>query len=134
MSTVNARQVLSNLYGLMMEINFHRADEDILSELNSNPDKTIDGHLLNIKRLRSKLKAQASKEKFQLALEQLTLLKQKGIGELQKLLDPQAQQQLVPLFRKFEGLTKEDEQSILEDQELLRMLELLKDKLDETNE
>ncbi len=134
MSTLNARQTLSNLYGLMMEINFHRADEDILAELQGNPDAKIDEHLLKIKRLRSKLKAQESKVRFQHALEQLTLLKQKGIDELQKLLGPQAQQQLVPLFRKFEGITKEDELAILEDQELLHMLEILKDKLDETNE
>lgn len=134
MSTVNARQALSNLYGLMMEMNFHREDEDILAELSSSPDASIEAHLLKIKRLRAKLKAEESKVRFELALEQLAILKQKGLSELQKLLGPQEQQQLVPLFRKFEGLSKEDEQAILEDQELLRMLEVLKDKLDETNE
>ena len=45
--------------------------------------------------------------------------------ELKKLLAPHEQVQLVPLFRKLEELT------ILEDQELLHLMEILKDKLDD---
>jgi hypothetical protein len=134
MGTVNAKQVLSNLYGLMMEMNFHRADEDVLAELHTNPDTQIEKHLVKIKQLNEKLKAEANKVRFQKAIEQIRILKQKGLDEIKKLIQPQEQEQLMPLFRKFEELTKEDEEAILEDQELLHLIEILKDRIDENPE
>lgn len=127
----HTKEILNNLYGLMMEINFHRSDEDILAQLQTNPDQQIDKHLLKIKRLSSKLRAEANKLRFQKAIEQITLLKQKGIDELKKFLKPQEQFQLVSLFSKFEELTSGDEASILEDEELLSFMATLKDRLDE---
>lgn len=38
MATLNPKQILSNLYGLMMEINYHRLDEEVLAELQQKPD------------------------------------------------------------------------------------------------
>lgn len=127
----NTKEILNNLYGLMMEINFHRPDEDILAGLQANPDQQIDRHLLKIKQLSAKLRAESNKIRFQKAIEQIAILKHKGINELKKILNPQEQTQLVPLFRKFEELTKDDEAVILQDQELLLLIEMLKDKLDE---
>ncbi len=132
MSAYNTRQVLSNLYGLMMEINYHRLDEEILSELATKPDAQIDRHLIKIKQLNAKLRAENNKRRFQQALEQIALLKQKGLDELKKLIGPQEETQLMPLFRKFEELTAEDEASILEDQELLQLMEILKDRMDDS--
>ncbi|MGN8072821.1 hypothetical protein [Mucilaginibacter sp. 22184] len=131
MATFNAKQVLSNLYGLMMEINYHRPDEEVLEELQQKPDPQIDKHLLKIKQLTAKLKAQQNTLRFQRALEQIRKLKEKGIEEIKKLASPQQQAQLIPLFRKFEELTKEDEASILEDQELLLLIEALKNEIDD---
>lgn len=133
MITLNDREVLSNLYGLMMEINLHQDDEDIFSELNANPDAQIDRHLVKIKQLNTKLRAEANKRMFQQAIEQIALLKQKGLEELKKLIHPQERAQLMPLFRKFEELTAEDEASILEDQELLHLMEILKDRIDDAS-
>lgn len=134
MGTVNVQQVLSNLYGLMMEINLHRTDEDVLAELHANPDPQIEKHLLKIKQLNTKLKAQANKVRFEKAIEQIKILKQKGLDEIKKLIQPHEQAQLIPLFRKFEELTQEDEAAILEDQELLHLMEILKDRIDENPE
>ncbi|MBS1753574.1 MAG: hypothetical protein KF741_13215 [Ferruginibacter sp.] len=128
---LNTKEILNNLYGLMMEINFHRSDEDILAQLQTNPDQQIDKHLLKIKQLSSKLRAEANKIRFQKAIEQITLLKQKGLDELKKFLKPQEQFQLVSLFSKFEELTSGDEAAILEDEELLNFMATLKDRLDE---
>jgi len=133
MKTANTKQVLSNLYGLMMEINFHRSHDEVLEELNNISDSNIDAHLVKIKRLSMKLKAVENQVRFKKVIDQFALLKSKGLDELKKLFGPEEEQQLVPLFRKFEELTKEDEQSIVEDQELLRLLDVLKDKLDESN-
>jgi hypothetical protein len=89
---------------------------------------------VKIKQLNAKLKAEANKVRFQKAIEQIRILKQKGLDEIKKLIQPQEQEQLMPLFRKFEELTKEDEEAILEDQELLHLIEILKDRIDENPE
>lgn len=130
MTTSNAKQVLSNLYGLMMEINFHRQDQEVLEELQQKPDPQLDKHLLKIRQLSTKVRAQQNKYYFQQALDQLKKLKEKGLDELKKLISPEQQVQIIPLFRKFEELTKDDEAAILEDQELLYLIELLKNKID----
>jgi len=131
MGTRNTKQILSDLYGLMMEINFHREDEEVLKELEENPDKQIDKHLLRIKKLSAQMKAKANLARFAKVKEQLALLRQRGVEEIQKLISPQERAQYAPLFRKFEELTKEDEESIMEDQEFLKMLELLNKKTDD---
>jgi hypothetical protein len=129
-----AKQILSNLYGLMMEINFHRDDDDVFEELHETPDLQIDNHLIQIKRIKAKVKAKANKARFQNALNEIKALKEKGIEELQKLFPQSERAKLAPLFRKFEELTPADEASILEDQELLFLLEVLKKRLDETSD
>lgn len=132
--SAKTREILNNLYALMMEINLHRADEDVLAELYQHNDEQIDKHLIKVKQLSAKLKIEENKLRFKNAIEQITILKNKGIEELKKLLEPHDQVQLIPLFRKFEELTEEDESSVLEDEELLHLMEILKDKLDDTKQ
>jgi len=134
MATLNAKQVLSNLYGLMMEINYYRPDEEVQTELQENPDAQIEKHLVKIRQVKAKLKAQENSDRFQKAIDQIRILKERGLDELRKLISPQEQAQLVPLFRKFEELTDKDEAAIMEDQELLHLIELLKNKIDEDPE
>lgn len=124
-----AQQILNNMYGLMMEINLHRSDEDILAETDTQ-DPFIRKHLQKIKQLTAKYTAVGNQSKFQQLKDEIQRLKELGIEEVKKLLNPQDQMQLQPLFRKFEELTEADEQSILEDQELLQMIEYLKTKGD----
>ncbi len=131
MGTRNTKQILSDLYGLMMEINFHLEDEEVLKELNENPDKQVDKHLVRIKQISAQLKAKANLARFARAKEQISILKQRGVEEIQKLISPEERVQYMPLFRKFEKLTTEDQESIMEDQEFLKMLELLNKKTDD---
>jgi len=132
MKTQNTRKILSNLYGLMMEISYHREDEDVAQELQENPDPQIERHLIRIKQITAKLKAEANKQRFAEAKEQLKQLKEKGLEGLKRLITPEERIQLAPFFRKFEELSKEDEEAILEDQELLKLLEILKKKIDDS--
>jgi hypothetical protein len=134
MATVNAKQLLSNIYGLMMEINLHRSDEEVWEELNANSDPQIDRHLRTIKQMQTKLKAASNKQRFIQVIEQLQLLKEKGIGELRKLIQPNEEAKLIPLFSKFEELTEQDQAAIMEDQELLELLEILKTRIDDNPE
>lgn len=131
MESLNSKQILSNLYGLMMEINYHRPDNEVLAEIHGLSEDHINKHLLKIRQLRIKLQAQENKNRFNRAIEQLNLLKAKGLEELKKIITPEEQMQLLPLFRKFEEITKSDEQSITEDNELLYFIEFLKNKMDE---
>jgi len=130
MGTRSTKQILSDLYGLMMEINFHREDEEVLKELEENPDPQIEQHLLKIKQIQTKLRAVANRRRFDKAKEQFALLKKKGIEEIRRRISPQERIEYAPLFRKFEELTKEDEEAILEDQELLKLLEILNKQID----
>ena len=134
MGTRNTKQILSDLYALMMEINFHREDQDVLKELLENPDSQIEGHLLRIKQIKAKVRAEANRTRFAWANEQLALLKEKGIEEIQRLITPQERIHYAPLFSKFGEMTEEDKLNILEDQELLKMLEILNKRINEDPE
>ena len=131
METSNAKQILSNLYGLLMEINLHREDKDVLDELAARPDPQIEKHLIKIRQLTAKFNAQANKLAFHHAVQKLRELKNKGAEELKKLFNPQEQDQLVTLFRKFDDFSSTDEASLLEDEQFLNCMNLLKSKLDE---
>ena len=134
MGTQSTKQILSDLYGLMMEINYHREDEEVLKDLEENPDIQIEKHLIRIKQLSAKMKAQANRIRFIKAKEQLALLREKGLEEIQRLISPQERAQFAPLFRKFKELTKEDEEAIMEDQQLLKLLEILNRQIDNGSE
>lgn len=134
MTSKNAKQILSDLYGLMMEINFHRAEEDVLKELQDDPDHEIDKYLIKVKQLKTKLDAKRNENRFQKAMKFIKSLHMTGLDEIEKSLAFEDRQKLLPLFRKFENLSEEDENEILEDNELLYYLEALKDKLDEDDQ
>ncbi|UEG51390.1 hypothetical protein LLH06_10440 [Mucilaginibacter daejeonensis] len=127
------KQILNNLYGLMLEINYQQDDKDVLAELEAKPDSVVNNHLLKIKQLTAKLKAEANRQRYADAVSQLQLLKQKGIEEFKKLFSPSDQTKLVPMFNRFTELSQKDEQEILEDQEMLHFMEILKDRANETD-
>lgn len=131
MATVNPKELLNNLYGLMMEINMNQAEEDVLEELNAAPDPFVEKHLRKVKQLSARFKAETNKQRYEAAIKQLKLLKEKGLDELKRLIRPEHQVQLQPLFRKFEELTPEDEASIIEDQEMLSLMEILNKRIKE---
>jgi hypothetical protein len=134
MEHISTKQILSNLYGLMMEINYHRLDEDVLQELKEAPDPHVDKYLVVIKQLKAKLKAKANEDRFHKVGEYIKSLKITGLDQIKNALAPEEQKKLMPLFRKFESLSVEDEKQILEDGEVLHYLEVLKDKFDEYDE
>lgn len=124
-------QILNNLYGLMMDINYHSEDIDVLEDLKAKPDAFVEDHLTRIKRAIAKNKAAAQRQFIDLALDQLRLLKEKGLEEISKLLTEEEQLEYAQLFRKFEGLSKDDEASILEDKQLLKLLERIRQPKDD---
>jgi len=130
MKAEGAQQILNNLYGLLMEMNLLQSDDDTLAQVNISEDPFIQKHLKNIKLLTARYAAIANRSKYQTLKDEFHKLKERGVEELKKMLQPQDVVELQPLFRKFEEITPEDEQNIIEDQEFLLLLELLKKKLD----
>lgn len=129
----NTRRILSDLYGLLMEINYHRSAEDVISELQEVPNARVERHYQNVRKLTAKYKAVANRQQFESALQQIIALKNRGIEELRKLIKPSEREELIPLFRKFEAITEQDEASIFEDQELLHLIEILKERANDTD-
>lgn len=129
----SAKQILSNLYSLLMELNFHADGPEIFDQLSDTEKERVERHFKRIKLLKTKYKAEANSQYFKKAFEQIQALKEKGMDELKKLLRPEEQQALIPLFRKFEEISESDKASILEDTELLSMIELLKQRADESD-
>lgn len=129
----NNSQILDHFHRLLMEINFLRSEEDVFSESDYHEDVFIQKHLRQIKLKMAKLNAEQNKGGFKAILEEVRRIKAMGANELNKLLNPEQQLQLQPLFRKFEELSEKDEASIANDAELLQIISLLKDKLDKAD-
>jgi hypothetical protein len=130
METNNALKTLRNLYGLLMEMNYHREPADFLNELDDK-DPFISEHLRNVLLHRTKSKAMLKKKKFEAFKEQFIKLKEVGIEKLQELFSPAERVEMVKLFRKFEELTEKDIDAINEDQDFLTFVSSIKDKLEE---
>ena len=60
------------------------------------------------------------------------MLKEKGIEQFKEMFSNTEQAKLVPMFNRFTELSQEDEEAILEDQQMLEFLEILKNKADES--
>lgn len=126
-------EILNHFYGLLLEMNFNRPDEDVFVDKDYREDPFISKHLQRIKLQSAKYKIHLNKNRYTAILEEIRRLKDIGIEELKKIVNPQEAAQLQPLFRRFDELSKRDEASIAEDQELLQLISAIKGKIDKTN-
>ena len=122
------RENLSNLYGFFMESNFHQSDEDLLSQLQEQPDSQIEDFLSQIKKKQVRQKALKNKLFFDYVNEKLTEIRLKGIEELRKIILSNEQIEFAPLFSKYQELSESDYRDIVEDQDFLKLMEYLQDK------
>jgi isopropylmalate/homocitrate/citramalate synthase len=129
MANTNA-EILNHFYRLLAEINFRQDEEDMRNLADPTSDAFIEKHLRQIKLLRAQYKAKQTKSRYHEVVAQFMRLKEMGQEQLKKLLTPEQARQFQPLFSRFEDLSKKDEASILEDQELLQLFSILKDKQD----
>jgi hypothetical protein len=115
----------------MMELNIQRDEIEALAELTAHPDPQIARHIINIRKLTAKANAHAHRLAFYRSVDKLRELKAKGVDELRKIFNQQEQDQLIKLFRKFDDITSEDEADLMEDEELLSCMNLLKKRIDD---
>lgn len=125
-------EILHHFYSLLLEMNFRDGEsEEPTAEDINNP--FIIKHLRQVKLKIAKNKAELKRSTYNKLLQEIDRLRKIGVEELKKLLTPAEALQLQPLFSKFESLSKQDQESIAEDQELLQLLNALKDKVDKSN-
>ncbi|MBN8853699.1 MAG: hypothetical protein BGO55_11755 [Sphingobacteriales bacterium 50-39] len=129
MANTNA-EILNHFYRLLAEVNFHQDEKDMQQAADPAGDAFIQKHLRQIKLLTAQYKARETRSRYKEVIAQFRRLKELGADQLKKLLTPEQARQFQPLFSRFEDLSKKDEASILEDQELLQLFSLLKDKQD----
>jgi len=131
MNSPSAKEIINNLYELLIEINLA---SDSMPEYELPPDKEeqmVQGHLKHIRRLKAQYKAKKQREDLISIITDFRQLKDEGIQKLERFLSPKQKKEYASLFRKFSSLSKQDEQDILEDAQILQMIQLLKKKLDE---
>lgn len=128
METNNVLKALNNLYGLLLEMNYHREPLDFIDEIKED-DIFVSKHLKNVMLRRSKTKALMMQSKYAKLREEFLLLKEYGFEKLQELLTPKERIELQPLFSKFKELEEKDEIDINEDQDFLIFLSKLSDKI-----
>ena len=126
-------QILDHFQSLLMQINFHRPEDDVIDEAGYHDNAFVQKHLRQIKLKMAKAKAEQNKGGFKAILEEVRRIKEIGAIEFNKLLNPEQQLQFQPLFRKFEELSEKDEASMANDAELLQIISILKDKLDQAD-
>lgn len=129
MESNNALKALNNLYGLLLEMNYHKEPIDFLDEINED-DKYVSKHFRNIMLRRSKTKALLTQNKYAKLREDFLRLKEYGFEQLQELLTPKEKIELQPLFNKFTELETKDEIDINEDEDFLIFISKIKDKMD----
>lgn len=127
-------EILNHFYGLLLELNFHTPDEDVLPANNFADDPFIQKHLRQIRLKTAQYKAAAKKNLYHNLVVELRRLREVGMEELRKLVNPREELALQRLFRKFEELSDRDEATIAEDEEFLQLISALKEKLDKRDD
>ena len=130
METNSALKALNNLYGLLLEMNYHKEPLDFIEEIKED-DIFVTKHLRNVMLKRSKTKALMMQSKYAKLREEFLRLKEYGFDKLQELLTPKERIELQPLFSKFKELEKKDEIDINDDQDFLIFMSKLRDKIGE---
>lgn len=132
METNKALKALDNLYGLLLEMNYHREPMEFIEEIKED-DPFVSKHLKKIKLKRSKSKALLARNRYTKLREEFLRLKEYGFEKLQELLTPNEKIELQPLFNKFKELKEKDEIDINEDQDFLIFISKIKNKMDDND-
>lgn len=129
---MNNSQIIKQLNDLFEESIIMLPDEEVLEDIKNNPDPAFKKHFNRIKRLNAKAKAEAQKSISSKAKEMLdNLINYTGKSAFMKQLlgQPKYSQLNKQLFSKFEKITEEDKESMLEDRKFMELIKELKQDL-----
>jgi len=134
MSNSSAKQIICNLYGLLMEANINKPDVEVLTDLNMMKNDFVEYQLAKFKQSRTKYNAVVQRNKFSEIQLQLNRLREVGYEKILALFTPQEKLQYQSCYNKFKELTDADEKSILQDTELLLFIKKIKEKIEDNDD
>jgi len=134
MEKMNNKLIVDRLYEIILEANLNKPPEEVLIELDKNPDPEIEKYLGKIRFYRTKTKSIVNKTRFSAAKAELVSLINSYGDSLKELFSGEEYELLLRFHRNYKESTEKDEQSMLEDKKLLELLKKMKNDLDDRKE
>lgn len=133
---MNAKEKIdfvNRIYGLIIEANMHRPDEEVMPEVNTSDLYYVNGLTL-VRQLNTKAKAQLNKNRFTQAQELLNELLQKAGSNLESffrgLSSEPENEKVLAFFRNYQSLSETDKKAMLMDNKVLELMSKAKKNLD----
>ena len=125
---MNAKEKIdfvNRIYGLIIEANMHRPDEEVMSEVNAT-DLYFANGLALVRQLNTKAKAQLNKNRYTHAQELLNELLQKAGSNLESffrgLSSEPENEKILAFFRNYQSLSETDKKAMLMDNKVLELM------------
>lgn len=125
---------VNSLYGLMLEANLSRSDEEVLHGIDVKADPYLNQALTFIRQLNTKAKAQVNRSRFSNAQQMVEELISKAGNNLDAffngLVSEPENKEILAFFRNFQSLSDADKQAMLRDTKILEIISKAKKGLD----
>lgn len=129
---------VNGLYGLMLEANLNRSDDEIMHGIDIKADPYLDQSLSFIRQLNTKAKAQLNKSRFNYAQQMLAELLNKTGDNLEDflkgILSEPENKEMLAFFSNFQSLSETDKKAMLLDNKILEIISKAKNELDSSAE
>ncbi len=133
---MNAKEKIAfvnRIYGLMIEANIHRQEEEVLLEVDSSEMYYSNGLAL-VKQLNTKAKAQLNKNRFNQVQDLLDELLQKAGNNIESIFQVLSSgpenEKILAFFRNYQSLSETDKKAMLIDNKVLELMSKAKKNLD----
>lgn len=134
---MNAKEKIdfvNRLYGLIIEANMHRSDEEVVPEINLTNDVYYSNGLALVRQLNTKAKAHLNKSRFSQAQQLLNELLSKTGDNLESFFkgltsEPESEK-ILALFKNYQSLSDADKQAMLLDNKVLELISKAKKNID----
>lgn len=134
METKEKIDFVNRIYGLIIEANIYKTDDDLLAEVDVTNDQYFAKNIDHIRQLNTKASAELNRNRFaeaQMVLEELLHKAGKGIDEfLRGLVSEKENEKLIALFKNFESLSDTDKKAMILDNKILEIINKAKNNLD----
>jgi len=134
---MNAKEKIdfvNHIYGLIIEANMYRADEEVIPEINSTTDVYFSDGLAMVRQLNTKAKAFLNKNRFSQAQELLNEFLNKTGDNLEMLfkglVSEHENEKILALFKNYQSLSEDDKKAMLLDNKILEIISKAKKDLD----
>lgn len=134
---MNAKEKIdfvNHIYGLIIEANMHRPDEEVLPEINSTTDVYYSNGMALVRQLNTKAKAQLNKNRFTQAQELLNELFQNAGSNIESFFKGMSSEpeneKILAFFRNYQSLSEAEKKAMLMDNKVLELISKAKKNLE----